>query len=70
MRISNYLLVVTFIGLSLQACSTESIKRTSYETLENIRLQDCHKDPSTDCTDREGYDEYRQKRESVIGAQP
>lgn len=45
----------------MTACSTESVQRTGYETLQNIGEQQCEKDLSADCPERRSYDEYRQE---------
>jgi len=54
------LLVVIIVLAS--ACSTGSSKRLAYETLQNIREQECQKDRSSDCQSRESYDAYQRKR--------
>lgn len=46
-------------------CSEESVKRTSYETLQNIRQQDCSKTPSVECDGRERLETYEQQRQNV-----
>jgi len=46
-------------------CSTGSAKRTTYETLQNIRQQECLKTPSADCEKREYYDDYERKRKAL-----
>jgi len=43
-------------------CSKESYKRTSYETLQNIREQECSKVPSVECEERERFETYEQQR--------
>jgi hypothetical protein len=34
-------------------CSADSAKRTAYETLQNVREQECLNNPSSDCGKRE-----------------
>jgi len=54
-----------FLLLSLLiviGCSKELAKRTSYETLQNIREQECSKTPSVDCEKRERFETYEQQR--------
>lgn len=46
-------------------CSTESWKRTGYETLQNIEDERCLRDWSSDCPERESYDEYQRKRQDL-----
>lgn len=55
---------VLLVGL-LAACSTETVKRTGYETLQNIRQQDCYKTPSVECEQRERMEVYEDRREEV-----
>lgn len=56
--------IIFMLGLILTAggCSEESVKRTTYETLQNVREQDCSRTPSVDCEKRERYETYEQKR--------
>ena len=49
------------IVLPLFACSAESVKRTSYETLQNVQDIQCQKDLSVECPERESYDAYQRK---------
>jgi hypothetical protein len=46
-------------------CSTEALKRTTYESLQNVRDQQCHRELSSDCPPRESYDEYQRKRKEL-----
>lgn len=46
-------------------CSSESAKRTAYETLQNVRQQECMKNPSADCGKRDSYDDYQRKRKEL-----
>ena len=58
-----------FLLLSLAiiaGCSEESIKRTTYETLQNVREQDCSKTPSVDCENRDRLEVYSDKRNEVL----
>ena len=45
------------------ACSTESWKRTGYETLQNIHQQQCEKNLSMECGERKSYEAYRREVE-------
>jgi hypothetical protein len=44
-------------------CSSESWKRTGYETLQNIKQQQCDKNPSAsgECGERKSYDAYQRE---------
>jgi len=46
-------------------CSIESIKRTTYETLQNFNRQKCVKNLSSDCGKKESYDEYQRQRKEL-----
>ena len=58
---------ILFAGLILllQGCAGESFKRTSFETLQNIREQQCDKDLTGKCPPREGYGDYQRKRKEA-----
>jgi hypothetical protein len=63
--------VIAIIGLGavsfVSACGTETAKRTTFETLQNLRQQECRKNGDADCRKRESYDEYqRLKQEEKI----
>jgi len=47
-------------------CSSETAKRTAYETLQNVHEQDCLKNLKSpeDCGKRESYDDYERKRKA------
>jgi hypothetical protein len=47
------------------ACSTESWKRSGYETLQNIHQQQCEKNLSTECSERKSYEAYRREVEGL-----
>lgn len=54
-----FILMGVFIAIS--ACSAETMKRTTYETLRNIDEAQCQKEYSADCPDRESYEAYKRK---------
>jgi len=41
----------------VSGCSSESAKRTAYETLQNVHEQECLKNPSADCRKRDSYED-------------
>jgi hypothetical protein len=49
----------------LQGCSGESAKRTAFETLQNMREQQCAQDLSGRCPPRESYADYQRKRKEA-----
>jgi len=51
----------------LQACSWESVQRTSYETVESMRIQQCMDQPDHDCPEQHiRYDDYQAQRERLL----
>lgn len=56
------MLSLCIVVMAITACSSETVQRTSYETLKNIEQQQCDKDLSKDCPPRESYEEYQKKR--------
>jgi hypothetical protein len=50
---------------AITACSSEGVKRTTYETLQNVGEQQCEKDFSSDCPERQSYDEYRRSQQEA-----
>lgn len=53
----------------LAGCSADSIKRASYQTVQNLGQEQCQKQFSEDCRNRPGYDDYQRNRESLNNAQ-
>lgn len=60
MRFFTALLAFTFYG-----CTADTMKRTTYEAVQNIQQQQCQKNISTECEPRQSYDKYQQKLKSV-----
>ena len=54
-------LLLTSIVFSISACSSESLKRTGYETLQNVQQLECQEDVRLECPERESYDSYQNK---------
>lgn len=63
----HFTLVSTlFAALLSLGCSRESVQRTSYETLESIRVQQCMDRLDAECpTGRTSYEDYQSKREQL-----
>jgi hypothetical protein len=57
-------LCLAIVALTV-GCSTDTAKRTSYETLQNARQQECLKSLSSDCEKRESYEDYEHKRKEL-----
>jgi len=53
------------IMVSAAGCSADTAKRTTYETLQNVRERECLKNPSSDCGKRESYEDYQRKRKGL-----
>ncbi len=53
------------IVVLLSGCSSETAKRTAYETLQNVREQDCLKNPSMECGKRQSYEDYERQRRAL-----
>lgn len=49
----------------MTACSSEGVRRTTYETLQNVGEQQCEKELSSDCPERQSYDEYRRSQQEA-----
>ncbi len=49
----------------LQGCSQEAIKRTTYETLQDVGQQSCEKDMGSECEGRQPYDDYRRRQKNA-----
>jgi hypothetical protein len=47
-------------------CSQEAVKRSSFETLQNLREQQCGHDLSGHCPPRESYEHYQRKRDEAL----
>ena len=58
--------IVFLLALSLPACSSNAVKRTSYETLKNIEHQQCVKDFGSDCPEHEKYEDYQKRRDAEL----
>lgn len=60
MKIKIILLLV-FIFMVI-ACGNTSLKQTGYETMQNIKKQQCDRSSNPEsCDERESYDSYRDK---------
>jgi len=50
----------------LTACSSEQLRRTSYETLKAAERQRCLNEAYSDCPRQGEYDDYQQQREREL----
>jgi hypothetical protein len=63
----NSIRVLCLVIITLTTgCSADTAQRTSYETLQNVREQECLKNPSSsDCRRRNTYEDYQRKRKEL-----
>ena len=61
--------IVLFV-LALSACSSDTVKRTNYETLKNIAHQQCVRELGSDCPEDEKYDDYQKRRDAELEKKP
>jgi cellobiose-specific phosphotransferase system component IIA len=52
----------------LISCSSGQAKRTAFETMQNVREQQCHEQRGEldDCLDRDSYEEYQRQRNDTL----
>jgi hypothetical protein len=62
--IKKITLLTIILGV-VQACTSDSLKRSAYETMENIRQQECHKDLSSECPERQSYEDYQRDKKEL-----
>ena len=51
--------------VATQGCSKDSVKRLTYETMQELGQAACRKNHHANCSERESYDDYQRKREEV-----
>ncbi|MGA8862661.1 MAG: hypothetical protein WBM09_06710 [Gallionella sp.] len=44
-------------------------QRTAYETMQNVREQECLKNPAMECGKRQSYDDYKRQRMALEPSQ-
>ena len=64
-RISAWLAAAAALLLN-PGCSEDAIKRTSFETLQNLHAQQCSRDLSGHCPPPENYEDYRRERAAAL----
>jgi hypothetical protein len=62
--IKKVTLLIIVLGV-VQACTSDSLKRSAYETMENIRPQECHKNLSSECPERQSYEDYKRDKKEL-----
>jgi hypothetical protein len=59
-------LLLLVLILTVCACSTDTVKRLSYEAGQTLRQQQCQKNLSAaDCNARQSYDSYKQNLNEI-----
>jgi hypothetical protein len=61
-------IVLVTVGLLMQvACSNESLKRNTYQSLQIMQQRDCQQQPGDkDCAEPESYNKYEKQREEEL----
>ena len=49
-------------------CSSDTARRTAYETMQNVRQRECLENPSMECGKRDTYDAYERQRKGLDSA--
>ena len=57
---------IVCLAILLSACSSEQVRRTSYETIKAAGRQQCLNEAYTNCPRQPEYDEYLNEREQVV----
>jgi hypothetical protein len=60
------IILLGLILLHLYACSSESIKRNTYQSLKSMEQNECLKEPGRDCPAPESYNRYEKQREEEL----
>ena len=59
-------MLFSFVLSNVVACSSESVKRGTYESLKSMERQECLKDPARECPEPESYNQYEKQREEEL----
>ena len=57
---------ILLVLVCLTSCSSEQLRRTTYETLKATERQRCLNEAYSDCPRQGEYDEYQQQREREL----
>lgn len=66
MSIPFHTTIFTTALLLLAGCSSESLKRNTFESLQTIKQRECQQTPGKDCPPRESYNQYEKQREDEL----
>lgn len=56
---------IAILAFNIYGCSADTAKRLAYETVQNLKQQECQKNKVTDCNNRQSYDQYRQELQTT-----
>lgn len=60
-----WIILSLIFSLAVAGCSSDMAKRTAYETLQNVRQQECMKGVADSCGKRESYDDYQNRLKTL-----
>ena len=64
---TSFRLILGFVAsLVLTSCTSDNIKRNTYQSLQTMQQHECLKQPGNDCPEPESYNKYEKKREEEI----
>jgi len=67
MKLTLTILAASLGLMLLSACSSESLKRNTYQSLQIMKQRECQQQPGdADCPQSESYDKYNQKRQEEL----
>jgi len=59
--------LVLLAVLVLAACSSDTVKRNTYQSLQIMKQRECQQQPGDkDCAEPESYNKYEKKREEEL----
>ncbi|NNF96476.1 MAG: hypothetical protein HKM94_06080 [Halobacteria archaeon] len=66
MKFATTLISILLTLFFLTSCSSEQLRRTTYETIKAADRQRCLDEAFSDCPRQPEYDDFQQKREDVL----
>jgi hypothetical protein len=52
--------------LMVTSCSSDTIKRNAYHSVQTMQQRECLKTPGVNCPEPESYNKYEKKREEEL----
>ena len=65
-KLSTTLINILLTLSCLTSCSSEQLRRTSYETIKAADRQRCLNEGFSDCPRQSEYDDFQQERENAL----